>query len=182
MTRSQIKNVVLAVSLCANVAFGTLAVHYWLKVRAVELGLSSDGEALKSVAGAALLPSVRIEFRLAEQAPADGLSAVSHEGGEPSTLYVRPEAIIGNTDIESARAIKDEIGRPAVRLTLTEDGLKKLNDAAIANRMKRVAILVDGKAILAPTMEGPVQERAVNITGAITESDAERIALAFARR
>jgi hypothetical protein len=48
--------------------------------------------------------------------------------------------------------------------------------------MKRVAILVDGKAIPAPIMEGPVEERNVNITGAITQSDVERIGVAFARR
>jgi hypothetical protein len=124
MSHQKAKNIVLALSLCANVVVGSLAAHYWLKTRAAELGLSSNGEALKSVAGASLLPTGRIEFPLADDAPADGLSAVSHDGGSPSTLYVHPDAIIANADIESAKAVRDDYGRPAVRLTLTEEGRK----------------------------------------------------------
>jgi hypothetical protein len=182
MSRSRAKNVVLVLSLCANVVLASVASYYWLKTRSTELGLPSKADALKSVAGGAFLPSVRIEFRIAEEQDNDGLTAVSHEGGSPSTLYVRPEVIISNGDIEAAAATRDERGQPAVRLTLSEAGRRKLSDAATANRMKRLAILVDGKAILAPYMEGPVEERTVNMTGAITEHDAERIALAFARR
>lgn len=177
-----LKNVILLLSLAANVILGAVASHYWLRSRATQLGLSSDSEALRSVAGAALLPSVRIEFRVAEEQPIAGLTPVPHEPGSPSTVYVRPEIIVSNSDIESANATKDDFGRPAVRLTLSEDGQKKLNAAATANPMKRVAILVDGKAILAPVMQGPVADRTLTITGAITAQEAERIALAFSRK
>jgi preprotein translocase subunit SecD len=124
---------------------------------------------------------VRIEFRLAEDSRREGLSEVQHQG-HPSKLYVQSEVIVANPEIDSAKAVRDDLGRPAVRLTLTEDGLKKLSVVAAANKMKRLAILVDGKALLAPVIEGPIDTREVMITGALTEAETERIALAFARK
>jgi len=69
MSRGMLKNVILLLSLAANVILGAVATHYWLRSRATQLGLASDSEALSSVAGAALLPSVRIEFRASESKP-----------------------------------------------------------------------------------------------------------------
>jgi hypothetical protein len=99
MSRGTLKNGILLASLAANVVLGAIATHYWLRTRAMQLGLSSSNEALRSVAGATLLPSVRIEFRLAEEQPGAGLTPVQHEPGSPSTVYVRSEIIVSNSTL-----------------------------------------------------------------------------------
>lgn len=75
MNKSRRTTVLLVTSLLLNVLLAAIAGNLWLQRRASHLGLSSNSEALRSLAGASVLPSVRIEFRVGEEQPGPGVRA-----------------------------------------------------------------------------------------------------------
>jgi len=52
----------------------------------------------------------------------------------------------------------------------------------LANLQKRLAILADGKVLLAPIIQSAVTDRSVEIAGELGDTDVQRIVLAFQRR
>jgi hypothetical protein len=181
MDKRRITTVLVVASLLLNVVLAAIAGHLWLERRASELGLSSNYEALRSLAGASVLPSVQIEFRVGEEQPGPGLTAVT-TSDYPPTLYLHPEVAVSNGDIRGAKAALDEVGGPAVTLELSETGTRKLQAVTSANLQKRLVILVDGKVLLAPVIQSPVTDPGVQILGALNDAEVQRIVLAFARR
>ena len=180
VSHERVKQALLIGSLMLNVILGTMAGTLWLQRRTTNPGLPPNDYARPS-AGASVLPKASIEFRVAEEQPGTGLTAV-RTGDYPPTLYVHPEVTLSNSDIRGATADRDEFGLPAVSLELAESGAKKLRAVTSANRHKRLAILVDGKVLVAPVIEGPVKEARVHLTGALEDADVQRIVLAFERR
>jgi preprotein translocase subunit SecD len=87
---------------------------------------------------------------------------------------VSDEVLISNADFTWAASRRDDLGW-AVNFKLTDDASARF--AEVTERMvgKRLAMLVDGKVVSAPT----VQSRIVGsgqITGNFTEQEAQRIA------
>jgi preprotein translocase subunit SecD len=181
MVKGRITTVLLATSLLLNVILAGIAGSLWLQRRAGSLGLSSSEEALRSLAGASVLPSVRIEFRVGEEQAGPDLTPVT-TGDYPPTLYLHPEVAVSNGDIRGAKAAPDDVGLPAVSLELSESGSRRLQTVTSANLQKRLVILVDGKVLLAPVIQSPVTDATVQIAGALDEAEVQRIVLAFARR
>ena len=181
MNKSRSTTILLVTSLLLNVLLAAIAGNLWLQRRASNLGLSSNYEGLRSLAGASVLPRVQIEFHVGEEQPGTGLTAVT-TGDYPSTLYLHPEVAVGNNDIRGAKAALDEFGGRAVSLELSESGLRKLQAVTSANLQKRLVILVDGKVLLSPVIQSPVTDPTVQIVGELNDADIQRIVLAFARR
>jgi len=73
MVKRRIKTALFIASVALNLILAAIAGNLWLQKRARDLGLPSSSEALRSLAGASVLPSVRIEFRVAEEQPGTGL-------------------------------------------------------------------------------------------------------------
>ena len=161
---------------------------------------------------------VRIEFRLAQDLPAKGLtkatlpSTVPGRNGE--AIYLSPKVELSNGDIQSAAKQKTEWGTWAIQLRLTDEGGEKMRKLTKANSpqpnpgavppgfsespqperskperakevtpeetrqrkslRKRLAILVDGKLIMAPFINGVIGKQCV-ITGRFTEAEVDRI-------
>jgi preprotein translocase subunit SecD len=175
------KKPALFLSVLLNVVLVGVSVNLWLDLRTSTLGLDSKWVAAKSVLGAWTLPSVRIEFRIADSEPRPGLTAMRNaEYGE--TLYVRPEVALGNSDIRTVIATKDEAGQPAIDIIFTDNGVKKMQELSGANAGKRLAVLVDGTLLFAPYIMGPISDRHAVVTGALDSQKVQRIVLAFARR
>ncbi len=125
-----------------------------------------------SVTGLAQTAQIHFEVRLAEASAAAGLDPVSLEG-DGRVLYLHRQVLVTNSDVADATAV--EIGDGfAVRVTFTPAGAERLRLATGAHLGKPLAVLLDGRLALAPTLRTPLSETAV-ISGDYTRDAAERI-------
>jgi preprotein translocase subunit SecD len=132
--------------------------------------LSAAVLALSGV-GADEKPAVKIEFRLAEREPAEGL-VEAMVAGTKDKIYLHKGPGVTNEDIAEARLDPD--GSPKVLLTFTKTGKEKMTKFTEAHQGKPLAILVDGKVIAAPTVRSAIAGNAV--ISVRTKEEAERIA------
>jgi preprotein translocase subunit SecD len=119
-------------------------------------------------------PEVKVELRRAESKPADGLTEAKIAGTDQK-VYLHKEAEITNEDIAEAKVITDERKDPAIEITFTKEGQKKMAKMTKDHKDKPLAILVDGKVVSAPIVKSEVSEKAL-ITGKFTKEEAEKIA------
>jgi preprotein translocase subunit SecD len=121
---------------------------------------------------------VKIEFRLAESSPSEGLQEVSIEGTSEK-LYVRKEVIVSNKDVVAARPIPSLVPNSFdIEIEFSDEGAKKISKATTENLGKRIAILIDGKAIVAPVVRSTISKKAVIAGSApsFTRDEAENLA------
>jgi|GEM_PF-2477314 len=119
---------------------------------------------------------VAVEFRLAESEPA--AETVEMPVGETAeTIHVQKTAALKNGDIESAKESPSSLDKTfyEVQIAFTPAGAKKMKALSEANIGKRLAVLVDGKVLSAPTLRDKISSRAV-ITGRLSAEEARRIA------
>ena len=118
---------------------------------------------------------VKLELRLAEPEPQEGLTEALIPGGNKK-IYLHEEVIIANKDIVEARAVKDDtLGVFQIEVTFTEEGARRVEKITEENLGKYMAILFDGRIISAPLVQSKISDKAV-ISGHFTEEEAERIA------
>ena len=119
--------------------------------------------------------AVRFEVRLAEDQPAPGLRAV-RVGNSDRTVYVHPEIVVTNNDIEGSTVIPGNArARFWIDVRLNAAGAEKIRQATANHLGKPVAILIDGDIVAVPTLKSPIGSAAV-ISGDFTRADAQRIA------
>ncbi|HEU5257491.1 MAG TPA: hypothetical protein VFU28_15970 [Vicinamibacterales bacterium] len=119
--------------------------------------------------------AVRFEVRLAEDQPAPGLRAV-RVGSSDRTVYVHPEIVVTNNDIEGSTVIPGNApARFWIDVRLNAAGAEKMRQATANHLGKPVAILIDGDVVAVPTLKSPIGTAAV-ISGDFTRADAQRIA------
>lgn len=116
---------------------------------------------------------VRFEFRLAEEAAASELDPVSLEG-DGRVLHLHRQVLVSNSDVTEASvvAMGDGFG---VRVAFTPAGADRLRRDTLVHIGKPMAVLLDGRLTLAPTLQTPVSDSAV-ISGDYTREAAERLA------
>lgn len=115
---------------------------------------------------------VRLEFRLAEHAPAPGTSIVRSEGGDEAHVHAATE--LANADI----AAVERLGGDGVLIRLTPSGAEKLKRVSSGNVGKRLAILLDGRLLAAPVIGAPIPGGEAQLAGLKTD-DAARLLAAF---
>jgi preprotein translocase subunit SecD len=119
---------------------------------------------------------VAVEFRLAENEPS--AETVEMPIGETAeTIHVQKSAALKNVDIASAMESPSSLDKTFydVQIAFTPAGAKKMEALSGANIGKRLAVLVDGKVLSAPTLRDKISSRAV-ITGRLSAEEARRIA------
>jgi preprotein translocase subunit SecD len=107
-----------------------------------------------------------------------GLEVREGTGSEPGqTIFylVRREALIANRDIRSARRGSGGEDVPDVEFSLTTSAAQAFQRATAANVGRRLAIVVDGVVVSAPTIQGPIGESGV-ISGRFTKEEAGELA------
>jgi preprotein translocase subunit SecD len=125
--------------------------------------------------------AVRIELRLAEDSPARGLTEVVVECSR-ERIYLHPALLATNEDIANAQAISSRIaGLFDVNLTFTEECALRLARATAAAKRGRLAILINGKVVIAPTFGSPISSKAI-LSGFASMETAERMAGAARKR
>src|SRR5262245_59199524 len=118
---------------------------------------------------------VKFELRPAESKPAKGLTEAT-VAGTKDKVYLHKEAALTNQDIAQARATTDDADKPAVELTLTEVGRKKLAKLTGDHQGKPLAIIVAGKVISAAIVRETIDEDKFVLSGSFTKEEVERMA------
>jgi preprotein translocase subunit SecD len=120
---------------------------------------------------------VVLEFRRAETKPADGL-AEAVVVGTTQKVYIPKTADATTADIAGAKAVLDGGGNPAIDITFTKAGAKKMAALTEKHQDKPLAILINGKVVSAPVVREKFGERA-QINGAFTQKEVESLVQAI---
>jgi preprotein translocase subunit SecD len=97
--------------------------------------------------------------------------------GEAGEWYVvRRAPVITGRDLRTARQQLDQFNRAAVGFTLSQEGARKFDAFTSANIGRQLAIVLDGRVISAPTIEGRIIDQG-QITGNFTTQSANELAL-----
>lgn len=105
-----------------------------------------------------------IEFRAASlSAVSDGTNLVAP--GSDLPVFVQPQIVIANRDIESARLGQTASGERAVNLALTDRGAEKLGSYMAAHLVQPIAVVVNGELFSAPIVKSQLTKSAMIIGG-----------------
>lgn len=119
-------------------------------------------------------PPMNLQFRVVESEYTEGLEeCIFPQSGE--TFYLCPPADIGAADVKAADVIQRN-GRPVIDVTFTNAGAEKLAKLTGANIGKRIAIIVEGEILFAPTVRDTIKNGRAQISGNFTPEEAEKIA------
>jgi preprotein translocase subunit SecD len=117
-----------------------------------------------------------IEFRLAEDEPAEGLTEMMVAGTDGQKFYIHEEIALSSKDIAEATVEKFAMGA-RISVVMTELGAEKLARLTRNNIGKRVAMLVRGKLTSAPVIRAEIREGRAIITGDFTYDEAAAIVI-----
>ena len=82
-------------------------------------------------------------------------------GAEERPLILRTEGMLGSEDFADFYRAQDALGLPCLGFTLTPTGAQKLRRLTRDNRDKRLAIVIDGVVISAPTIRGAIGKKGI---------------------
>jgi preprotein translocase subunit SecD len=129
---------------------------------------------LRSLSLAEVYAAVKFEVKLAEDHPGPGLQEAKVSGSE-RTVFLSKDPVVTNGDISRAAVLPgNEPSQFNVSVEFTPAGGQKMQSATEKNMGKRLAILLDGQVVMAPTIRSAISSSAV-ITGNFTKAEAERI-------
>lgn len=107
------------------------------------------------------------------------LQLVKTSANNRSVAQIRPTDLeapaLTNRDLDRVQAGQGESGRPALTLRLNREGAAKFARLTAANVGRRLAIVVDGRILIAPTIRGPITGGAVSIQGFNSPQETERL-------
>jgi len=111
------------------------------------------------------------------------LRARTKEGVEiPASINVKrqAESNLGGKSIRSARVARDPVvGSPEILFDLTSEGATVFGEVTTKHVGQRLAIVLDGEVISAPTIETPILGGSGQIRGSFTEREAFELATAL---
>ena len=118
--------------------------------------------------------AVRFEVRLAEDKPGPDLREAKVSVSERS-VYLHDEVVVDNGDIAAARVIQGRSpSQYSIDIKFKASGAEKMRVATGNHIGRPVAILLDGRVVMAPVLRSPIDASAV-VTGNFTRAQAERI-------
>jgi preprotein translocase subunit SecD len=79
-------------------------------------------------------------------------------------LYIDPEPLLTNRDVESTRRTKDNAGRAAIGMTLTDEAGERFYAYTREHLGEPIAIFLDGQLLAAPTVQSALRN-SLTITG-----------------
>ena len=122
-------------------------------------------------------PVALLEFRV-EAASADIPGVVSFPDPDGQPILLRPEVVIRNADISSVEVEQSE-GRFSVGLRFIPSATARLQRETADNLGRRMAVLLDGKVVVAPLIRSAISSQA-RIDAHFTRDEAFRIARSLA--
>lgn len=103
--------------------------------------------------------------------------------GQTANLTFQEEAsdsaiILTGRDLQKATPSFDQkTSSPIIQLVFNDEGAKKFEDITKRNIGKRVAILLDGQVLMAPTVQTVISDGTAQITGQFTAEQTKQMAL-----
>jgi hypothetical protein len=140
----------------------------------IVIGILAVGARTGPRGSATVYAAVRFEVRLAEEQPAPGLREVRIPGSD-RVIYLHQEIVVTNADIERSTLVQgDSPSRFGVSVEFNAAGARKMREAMAKHVGRPAAILIDGDAVMAPTVRVSISTSAV-ISGDFSRAEAERI-------
>ena len=102
------------------------------------------------------------------------------QGGKPAyyDVYgVTREADLGGDVIDDAYPSFDNVGKPAVMMSMNAEGTEAWSKITGANIKKRIAVVLDDRVWSAPTVQNKIANGSSQISGAFTPEEANRLAV-----
>jgi hypothetical protein len=131
-------------------------------------------------AGTVQAAAVRFEVKLAEDEAGPGLTGV-HLANSDRSIYLHPDAIVTNVDIDRSVLAEDGPSSYGVNVYFNAAGAKRMQEATENHIGKPVAILIDGAVVMAPTLRSSISTVAA-LRGNFTKAEAQRIVDGIALR
>ncbi|MBC8352144.1 MAG: hypothetical protein H8E66_09140 [Planctomycetes bacterium] len=115
-----------------------------------------------------------LEFRRAQNEPAEGYVETTIVDSDEK-IYLRTTSDLSNEGVVSAQVVPDSTGQPAIEVEFTATGARKLAALTTEHTGKRLAVVVNGEVISAPTIKGVISRKAV-ISGHFSLEEAKELA------
>jgi preprotein translocase subunit SecD len=137
-----------------------------LELKIVEDGPAASREALLATRGNVAPPDMEVVPGSADRT------------GASDTVYymVRRVAAVTGRDLRNARPSLDQNNRPAVSFSLNQEGARKFSSVTSANIGRGLAIILDGRVVTAPTIEGRISDEG-QITGVFSQQEVQDLSL-----
>ncbi len=151
----------------------------------IEVPGESDPERLKAVIG----QTAKLTFQMVDEtvAPGDILQGrvppedvvvPNGETGSPTPAYaLQRRSVVTGEMLTDASAGFDQSGRPDINFRFNGKGAQRFGDATTQNIGRRFAIVLDGKVLSAPVIQGAITGGSGEITGAFSQQQVTELAL-----
>jgi beta-lactamase regulating signal transducer with metallopeptidase domain len=116
---------------------------------------------------------IRLVAEVGDTGPADEMA----DPNDPARkLRVKREVLLDTTGVAAAKLRTSPQGYQIIDLTFTEAGGKRMTEITRANRNKRMAVVIDGKLICAPTIMSEIgRSGQVSFGKRTTEEEARKV-------
>jgi len=138
----------------------------------VELPGLKDPERIKELLG----KTAQLNFRLVKENSEFGTDELVSETGE-NIIVSKRIVMSGDNLVDAQPSIKNQQNEPTVSFTLDRLGAQKFGRATTDNVGKRLAIILDGKVISAPSINEPITSGNGVISGSFSFQEATDLAL-----
>ena len=138
----------------------------------VELPGLKDPERIKNLLG----KTAQLNFRLVEDNDEFGVEKFISENGEPLNVSKRI-VMSGENLIDAQPNFNNQSNQPTVSFTLDRLGAQKFGRTTTDNVGKRLAIILDGKVVSAPSINEPITSGSGMISGNFSFQEATDLAL-----
>ncbi len=138
----------------------------------VELPGLKDPQRIKNLLG----KTAQLNFRLVEKADEFGVENMTSETGEKLSVSKRI-VMTGENLIDAQPNLNNQTNQPVVSFTLDRLGAQKFGRTTTDNVGKRLAIVLDGKIISAPTINEPITSGSGVISGNFTFQETTDLSL-----
>jgi preprotein translocase subunit SecD len=155
---------------------GTLLIFVICALLAVpgSLFANSDGKSTKDPAK----EEITLEFRLVHEGPGKkAIEVPNRKTGK--TIYVSKKVALSNEDIEKVEVVPDLYMDPEVAIFFTKEGKRKLTGITQNNVGRRMALLLNGEVITAPTIRSRIASGRLVIAGEFEENEVDELVEAF---
>ncbi len=144
----------------------------------------SDPEKLKNIIG----QTAKLSFRMVDESvpPAEAAAGrvppdsefLPSEDGYAGGYLIKKRALVTGEMLTDAQQVFDQQGgNPVVSFRFNGQGARRFGDATSQNIGKRFAIVLDGKVISAPVIQGAITGGSGQITGNFTPESANNLAI-----
>ncbi len=140
-------------------------------------GLPSENKPLPAPKGDRTKPPT-LELRLvleSETSDSEALTFISKYQGE-QRLHVQKTALLNRKAFKSAKLAENSFdGQPEIILTTTDEGKKLLAQATYQNLGKSIALVLDGKVLIAAAIRSEITGGRLSIKGNYSEPEANTL-------